>query len=142
MTTTCDRGVPSAPVGDHCGGVQEFKSHSFRQRGLFPLPCDGSMERTRGGLSRGCQQGAGRRRELRKCVSEMTCALKFTLRGGGFPSCAAGEPCSGRSSTCFALCCGSLHTSCYSCFTAGSPSGASAFFRRVWRWHQHCTLPC
>ena len=85
MTTTFDRGVPSAPVGDTCDGVQEFKSHSFRQRGLFPLLCDGRMERIRGGLSRGCHLRAGRRRGLRVRVSEMARALNSLCGVEGFP---------------------------------------------------------
>ena len=43
------------------------------------------MERIRGGLSRGCQRRAGRRRELRKRVSEMTCALNSLYRVEDFP---------------------------------------------------------
>ena len=43
------------------------------------------MERIRGGLSRGCQQRAGRRRELRKRVSEMTCALNSLYGVEHFP---------------------------------------------------------
>ena len=45
----------------------------------------GGMERTRGGLSHGWQQRAGRRHEPRKRVSEMTCRAGFTSQGGGFP---------------------------------------------------------
>ena len=85
MTTTCDRRVPSAPVSDDCDGMHEFNRHSFRQRGLFPLPCGGSNLQSRSGLSRRCQQRAGRRRQLRERVSEMTCALNSLYGVEGFP---------------------------------------------------------
>ena len=84
MTTNLDGSVPSAPVTDTCDGKHEFNQHSSRQRGLFPLPCAGSALRSRCGLSRRCQQRAGRRHQLQQRVSEMTCALNSLYGVEGF----------------------------------------------------------
>ena len=85
MTIVHDRRVPSSPVVDTCDGKHEFKRHSFRQRGLFPLRCVGSTLRARSGLSRRCQQRAGRRHQLHQRVSEMTCALNSLYGVEGYP---------------------------------------------------------
>ena len=64
--------------------MQEFKS--IRQRGLFPLPCGGGMERIRGGLSRG-GPAASLATDV-SCVnvcSETTCALNSLFGVEGFP---------------------------------------------------------
>ena len=85
MTIIHDRRAPSAPVINNCDGECEFSGHSFRQRGLFPLPCVGSSLQARSGLSRGCQRRAGRRNQLHQRVSEMTCALNSLYGVEGFP---------------------------------------------------------
>ena len=67
MTLTRCNGPPSAPVGAVEDGMHEFKAHGSRQRGLFPVPCENGVSKTRGGLSRGCRQRAG---DVENFVSE------------------------------------------------------------------------
>ena len=114
MTIIYDRRVPSSPVIDNNDGKQEFNRHSFRQRGLFPLPCAGSTLQARSGLSRGCQRRAGRRYQLHQRVSEMTCALNSLYGVEGFPPAQHVSPAQSEAQKSSTSCRRSLHTSYFS----------------------------
>ena len=86
MTLASDGSRPSALVTGELDGMHEFKKHSSRQRGLFPLPCENDVKHLPSGLSRGCRQRAGRRRELSTRVSEMARALNSPHGVEDFPT--------------------------------------------------------
>ena len=75
MTLASDGERPSVPVTGELKDIHEFKKHSSRQTGLFPLPYENDVKQLSGGLSRECRQRTGRRGGVSTLESEMIRAL-------------------------------------------------------------------
>ena len=92
MTLASGGSRPSIPVTGELNGMHEFKNHSSCQRGLFPLPFENDVKQLPSGLSRGCRQRVGRRRELSTRVSELARALNSLYGVEEFPTATRTSP--------------------------------------------------